>query len=275
MPRPPQDGRTRAGRIVRVLRYLSDCGGSADSTEIRDRMPAYQDDPEHRKWRRDMAVLRSRGLVAVNEPGQGMSARVEMVTLKKPERLFLTFAERDVLAEVEDQFRHGRPAPSPLPEGAAREVDEFARLTRYLEERPGRELTYTQVEQALGLRRRRLTELLEQITVQSENDEYVGSAELPALAWIEYWSPEVHPPDGYICNEDIAAMLGAEAAKTFDPRKHTGQLGFWAYSAAETDDRIDLIDRALAELDLSAEDRDCLYSAQRKLREWKMMLPPG
>lgn len=274
MPRPPRHRWTQAGRMVRVLRYLTDHGDSADSTEIRRGVPGYGGKSGHRLWRRDLNELRCRNLVALKEPGEQMSSRVELVRYVKPQHLFLTVGEHDVLAEVEDRFRRTRPASSPLPEGSAGEVDEFARLTRYLEERPGQELTYTQVGQALGLGHQRLTELLEQITVESENDDYVGeSPEHPALAWIEYWSPDVEPLDGRICAKDVAAVLGAEVAATFDPHERTGQLGFWAYSAAETDDRLELIDHALREPGLTPAQRDRLRSARQKLFQWKAQLP--
>lgn len=262
--------------MVRVFRYLADNDGSAESNAIRDGVPGYGGDSGHRQWRRDLAELRRRGLVIVEDPAPGVCSRIALARLKKPDHLFLTFGEHDVLAEVEDRLRNSCTAPSPLPEGRAREVDEFARLGRYLEERPGQELTYADVGRALGLRRERLTKLLEQIAVESEIDEYVsGAPEHPALAWIEFWSPEAEPPDGYICNIDNAAVLSAAMAETFDSRKRTGQLGFWAYSAAETDDRLRLIYQALAELDLTPAQRDRLESAEAKLREWKTLLPPG
>jgi hypothetical protein len=258
--------------MVRVLRFLSDRGGSADSSEIRRGVPGYGGESGHRLWRRDLAELRGRGLVAPKRLGQELSSRVETMPLVKPGTLFLTRAEHDALARVEDRFGDRRPAGSPLPEQTTPDLRELAALTRYLEERPGRELTYRQVETALGLSQDRLTQLLRQI-VELDEDIRDYTDKHPALGWIVHVPPDRDDPEGYICNEDAAAELDAELEATFDPGERTGQLGFFAYSAHEADDRLVLIEQALAELDVAASDRDHLLQAQWKLRQWRAQLP--
>jgi hypothetical protein len=271
MPRPPQHGCTHAGRMARVLRYLADHGGCADSTEIRRGIPGYQGDSGHRLWRRDLAELRRRGLVASHTPGEQMSSRVDLARTMKPGDLFLTLAEHEVLARVEDRLGRTRLAPSPLPADSAPELGDFARLARYLEERPGQDLTYRQVEAALGVRAARLTALLRQIVdFDGEIGDFTGLH--PALEWIEYVPPDEEEPEGWIRAEPPARVLGAALKETLDPRERTGQLGFWAYSAEEADDRLDLIACALAEPDLSPGQRDCLLGARRKLYQWRAHL---
>ncbi|GEM_PF-4493183 len=260
--------------MVRVLRYLADYGGSADSAEIRRGVPGYEGESGHRLWRRDLRELQSRGLVTSKSPGEGMKAEILLARLVKPQRLFLTLDEHEALAEIEDRLVRAEPRPSPLPEESWHGLHNLGRLARYLEERPGQKLTYAQVEQALGLQRERLTELLRQITVEDEYEEYVyGSAEHPALDWIDHMPPDEEDQDGWVRSEDVAAVLGVELEAVFDPHDRTGQLGLFAYSAAEADDRLDLIGRALTELDLSADQRRLLDSARGKLREWRALLP--
>ncbi len=272
MPRPPRHGLTHAGRMARVLRYLADHGGSADSTEIRCGIPGYEGDSGHRLWRHDLAELRCRGLVAPHALGEQMSSRVELARVMKPGDLFLTLAEHEVLAGVEDRLGRTRLAPSPLPADSSPELGDLARLARYLEERPGQDLTYRQVEAALGVRAGRLTALLRQIVdLDAEIGDFTGLH--PALEWIEYVPPEEDEPEGWIRVEPAAKVLGAALKETLDPRERTGQLGFWAYSAEEADDRLDLIARALAEPGVSPGQRDCLLDARRKLHQWRAHLP--
>lgn len=259
--------------MVRVLRYLADCGGSADSGEIRRGVPAYEGESGHRAWRRDLRELRARGVVAAKTRGEEMSSRVELVRLVKPQYLFLTRSEHEALAEVEDRLRRRGSAPLPLPGDGTRDVSDMARLARYLEERPGQDLTYAQVEQALGLGRDQLTGLLRQIV---EADEVIRdfTRRHPGLDWIDYSPPDDEDPDGTIRTGDTAAALGEAWEDTLDPRDRTGQLGFFAYTAAEADDRIGLIVRALGgRLDLSDERRRLLQGAGRKLRQWRTQLP--
>src|SRR5438309_159045 len=102
MPRPPRHGLTRAGRMVRVLRYLADHGGSASSIEVRAGMAGYSGESGHRLWRMDLRELRLRGLVRAHEPGEELSSRVELMPMLKPRDLFLTRAEHAVLARATD-----------------------------------------------------------------------------------------------------------------------------------------------------------------------------
>lgn len=270
MPRPPRHGQTAAGRIVRVLRYLSDHGGAADSTEIRRGVPGYAGDSGHRMWRRDVAELRRRGLVAPHPDGDRNSSRVELLPMVKPESLFLTLEEHAAVTRVGDQLGDAAPVPSPLEAAAPAELSDLARLTRYLEERPGVTMTYRTVQRALGFGEARLTELLRQV-VDLDEPTFSSGGWHPGLDWIDYLPPDEEDPQG--CISTPAAVLGTVLRRTLHPGRGTGQLGFFAYSAAETDDRLRLIDAALRRLPLTEAERTPLVRARGKLDEWRRRLP--
>jgi len=280
---------TPTERLLTILRCLRDAGNrgnrSITSTRIRALMEnAYAPgDAGDRKWRRDIRILRERGLIETDLPPSrtGISLRVPA----KPERLHLTMVEHRAINRARRVLRPAISTVSPLGavSGAARlEIDEVTRILRFLEEN-GDEVELRQLAQWLGVPERQAFECLEILTrTESFNEGIVTS--------VLFGYGGADDPDGDAdgtdhdaddTDHDTGDDTLPETVSVFrgrvDPRSPTrwrgmDQLGFFPYSLPETDDRLGLIEEALASDRIADDLHPALDSARQKLAEWKCEL---
>lgn len=270
--------------IVRCLRDATNRGQrSLASTAIKERMNhEYEGAAGDRKWRRDIRILRERGLITTDLPSNrtGIALRVP----PKPQRLHLTREEHSAINRARQALRPGVSAVSPLgaPTGGARlEVDEVTRILRFLEEN-GDEVEFAQLAQWLGVSERRVFEL-----VDIFRREAVFPDGLVASVVIGYADEQGDPdepgdPDG---QEDliedpvpvsVSVVRGCVDAQSPTRWRGMDQLGFFPYALPETDDRLALIDEALSGDGearwLAQELVPALRGARRKLLQWRSEL---
>jgi DNA-binding Lrp family transcriptional regulator len=222
-------------------------------------------DAGDRKWRRDIRALRQRGLIETDLPPSrtGISLRVPA----KPERLHLTMVEHRAINRARRALRPGIPTVSPLGASgaAALEIDEVTRILRFVEEN-GDEVELRQLAQLLGVSERQAFDLLDVLTREGVFSEGI-------VASVEFgYSDTDDDTDEDPLPDTVTVFRGR-----IDPRSPTrwrgmDQLGFFPYSLPETDDRLALIDEALASKRIAEDLHPALHSARRKLAEWKCEL---
>ena len=266
MPRPPRYGLGPAGRVVRLLAYLSDHGGSADSVDIRRGIPSYQGSTGHRMWRRDLRELRSRGLICPHDPADPQGTAVVLAPLTKPKDLFLTRAEHEALQRARRLLGRTASSAAPLPADAPDDLRALYRVVRYVEERGHRPIPFAEATKDLGVTEVELTALLRQV-VEFDAEVEEDPAHHRALDWIDYLPPDADDPVGFLRMVDPAEAAGDAANTIWGHDRGTGQLGHFAYSYEETAERLALIADAetsgLKEADLVR-----LRSARLKLELW-------
>jgi hypothetical protein len=259
---------TPTERLLTILRCLRDAKNrgepSATSTRIQELMGGvYAGDAGDRKWRRDIRVLRERGLIETDLPPNrtGICLRVPA----KPQRLHLTGEEHAAINRARRLLRPGISTVSPLEpaSGAAGlEIDEVTRVLRFLEEN-GDEVELGGLAQLLEVPDRRAFELLEVLTREGVFQEGI-------VASVQFGYSDETDDDPL---PDTVSLFRGRV----DPRSPTrwrgmDQLGFFPYSLPETDDRLAIIDEALAAGPIPDDLYPALRSACRKLEEWKREL---
>ncbi len=139
----------------------------------------------------------------------------------------------------------------------------MTRVLRFVEEN-GDEVELGRLAQWLGVPDRRAFELLDVLTREGVFREGI-------VASVQFGYSRDEMDDDPL--PDTVSLFRGRV----DPRSPTrwrgmDQLGFFPYSLPETEDRLALIDEALA-ADLIADDlHPALHSARRKLGEWKCEL---
>lgn len=258
---------TPTERLLTILRHLKDAKDSgavdtATSAAIQHNMAGvYQGQSGKRKWRRDIQTLRDRSLVETDLPPNRTG--IQLRGGRKPERLHLTVEEHEAINRARISLRAGISTVSPLglaADGAREELDEVTRILRFLEEN-GDEVSLAQLARGLDDSEQRAFELVDALTADGVfADGLVASVEFgydddddddnlrPSTVWVLRGRDRRHPTRG----------------------RGMDELGFFPYSLAETNDRIALIERALA-ADHQSSLRMCeaLESAHRKLSEWR------
>jgi hypothetical protein len=249
--------------ILRCLRDAKNRGeSSATSARIQELMvEAYPSgDAGDRKWRRDIRTLRQRGLIATDLPPNrtGISLRVPA----KPERLHLTMVEHRAINFARRALRPGIPTVSPLGASgaAALEIDEVTRILRFVEEN-GDEVELRQLAQLLGVSEWEAFDLLDVLTRE-------GVFRGGIVASVEFGYSD-DDTDDHPLPDTVTVFRGRVHPRS--PMRWGGmdELGFFPYSLPETDDRLALIDDALASHRISDDLHPALLSARRKLAEWK------
>ncbi len=271
---------TPTERLLTILRCLRDVNKrgqrSTTSTEIRELMgEVYAGDAGERMWRRDIRVLRDRSLIATDLPPSrtGMSLRVPL----KPERLHLKMSEHRAINVARHALRPAISAISPLestPGTARLEIDEVTRVLRFLEEN-GDEVELGRLAQWLGVSEQRAFESLDVLTRE-------GIFHGGIVASVQFgYSAGDDDMDDDSSDDDMNDDPVPDTVSVFRGRVHRGsptrgagmdQLGFFPYSLPETDDRLALIDEALASNRIAEDLHPALNSARRKLAEWKCEL---
>jgi len=268
MPRQPSHGHDAVNRMVRILRYLGDHGRRASSNEIREGIPEYRGDTGNRMFRRDLRNLRERGLVRTGVPGFPRSTGIELCTPMKPTDLHLTNDEHEALSRLRSGISQRAAGAEVVEAGGTWDLTRAVRLMRYMEEHPNRQIASSEVARAIRISMPELAKLLKR--VRDEDDWVLQQREglLLALSGLEMDADDDRTPNeppAWLEFVDEARALGNA---TLDPRQGTGQLGCFAYTEAEAEDRLAVIDDALDDPSIDAPTVHLLESASGKLRDW-------
>jgi hypothetical protein len=262
---------TPTERLLTILRHLKDAkeSGAIDagtSAAIQQTMDGeYRGQSGKRKWRRDIQTLRERGLIETDRPPNRTG--IALRGARKPERLHLSAEEHAAINHARRQLRAGISTASPLgrPAGDVRdEVDDVTRILRFLEENDD-EASLAELAHWLDIPQARAFELVDALTADGVfADGLVASVEFG-------YDDDAGDDDEDIRPSTVWVLRGRNRNS---PTRGRGmdELGFFPYSLAETNDRLALIDRALADDRVSSPMREALESAHRKLSEWRVGL---
>lgn len=163
-------------------------------------------------------------------------------------------------------LRAGISEVSPLGEqmgGDRAEIDDVTRILRFLEEE-GDDVSLAQLAQWLDVPEQRAFELVDVLTADGV---YVDGL----VASVEFGYNDEEQRDLRPCT--VWVLRGRNRRGSPTRGRGMDEMGFFPYSLAETKDRIDLIDRALAGGNrIPDKMREALRSACRKLSEWRVEL---
>jgi len=259
---------TPTERLLTILRLLGDAQdrrGAAKSTRIREKMgDVYDGVAGARMWRRDIRTLRERGLLETDQttpttPNRtGISLRVP----PKPGPLHLTRHEHAAISQARRALRPGPSAVSPL--GGAqgsedREIDLGARIVRFLEENDD-EVELVQLAEWLDRPESDVFGLIDIFTREG-----VVTEGLVRSIEFGYENDDPRP-------DTVRVIRGRSSIGSPTRGRGMDELGFFPYSLAETDDRLSLIEQALAADGMDEGLRPDLVSARSKLDEWRSFL---
>jgi hypothetical protein len=262
---------TPTERLLTILRHLKEAGesGAVDagtSAAIQQAMDGvYRGQSGQRKWRRDIQALRDRGLIKTDLPPNRTG--IQLSGPPKPERLHLTWQEHDAINQAREMLRIGISEVSPLGEqmgGDRAEVDDVTRLLRFLEENED-EVSLVQLAQWLDVPEQRAFELVDILTADGVFvDGLVATVEFGGYDDEEQEEPRP---------STVWVLRGRNRRSSPTRGRGMDELGFFPYSSAETNDRIELINRALASGNrISDKMREALCRAACKLAEWRAEL---
>lgn len=253
-----------------ILRHLKEAGesGAVDagtSAVIQEAMDGvYRGRSGKRKWRRDIQALRDRSLIQTDLPPNRKGIR--LAGPRKPERLHLTWQEHDAIKRAREMLRVGISEASPLGEqmgGDYREVDDVTRILRFLEESED-EVSLAQLAQWLHVPEQRAFELVDVLAADGVFAEGL-------VATVEFGYDDEEQEDPRPCT--VWVLRGRNRRSSPTRARGMDELGFFPYSSAETNDRIDLINRALTSGNqIPDEMHEALCRACRKLSEWRVEL---
>lgn len=275
-------GYTPTQRMLALLALLRENrrpnAPAVTTDQIRDRVPAYAGDDEASRKRlgRDISVLAARGIVercvtddylADNRDG------VRLIEEIKPEIYELTPDEHDAIAQARRALRPGPLAPA-LPDGPASpqaaDLDLHMRLLRAVEEHHD-QVPLDELVSLLGVPRARAVEALRAL------DDLRGTGAFTGLTPV--YDDRDATDDEIERGDDIEAVMIIRRAER--PRRNPllglglDELGRFAYTWHECEDRLDLIRTALTTWapEHAPHLREPLETAKTKLRNWQAELP--
>jgi hypothetical protein len=296
-PRRAPRGLTPTQRMAGVLRYLAFRNTAVSSDDLRALTVDYAGESGDRKLRRDLRELRKRHLVETGLGTHSRNSGVRLRHLVKHPSLHLTRGEHAALARARNRLGLGPALVEPR-RGPGRHLDLALAVVRYLEEGVG-EVTGRELAERLDLPVAELHAVLLALTSNPTADpasQMTGTPALDNLVFVEevFDDEDDDGPDPAPVVDFTVALQTAENLLAVDARAGLRQkrrlahdrsaaglsvsptagqgldvFGRFAYSLAETRDRLDLIDRALADPGTSRDDRQALLSAGGKLAEWR------
>ncbi len=274
-------------RLTRLLAFLRRNHRAAVTTRhIAQSIAEYGDDKAGRfLLARDLRMLRSRGMVATGLTEGPATNRdgVRIVAWDKPAGYVLTAAEYTALTAARRHLRRGAPVVSALPDGdpavpLPAGFDSLLRLVRVCEEQGG-DVSVSDLCRLLDLPRPAVLGLVEDLADLRDT----GDARLfTTVADVYCRCPDCQAdPDGETAashGEALAvAVVRTDRAKPLATQtKGLGldELGRFAYTFAEVQDRLALIDQALDGWAQTHSHWDVphLQTAQGKLMHWRSHL---
>jgi len=250
---------TPTQRLVAILAVLRRARRVLPASEVQDRVGDYGGDPSaaERKWRRDIRILRERGLLATDLTTRTTPNRdgLALVRHVKPQLYELTEDEHATLRRARREVGTTRSAPSPVPVSgdlaesagtAGGDLERAAQLVRYLEDVglfPGLVLHYPS---SLGV---------------GETDD-AGAERLAAEA-------------GAITLVSLLRLARYDGTGSPTRGRGLDEIGRFAYSLPEVEDRLRLIEtitQAWAGRPERRADVDRLDSVRWKLESWRSEL---
>ena len=264
---------TPTERLLTILRQLKEAkeSGAIDagtSVAIQQTMDGvYRGQSGQRKWRRDIQSLRDRGLIETDLPPNRTGIR--LTGARKPERLHLTAEEHAAINHARRLLHPGIPMASPLGRpgsGGREDVDDITRVLRFLEENDD-EVSLAQLAHWLDIPEKRAFEMVDSLTAEG-----VFADGLVASVEFGYDDDEEDGDDVDDLRPSTVWVLRGRNRHSPTRGRGMDELGFFPYSLAETNDRIGLIDEALASDRISPRILEALDRAHRKLCEWRLEL---
>lgn len=254
--------------IVRLLRGAV----VGESTLIREQMgDVYDGTAGARKWRRDIRTLRDRGLIETDlRDGMARPNRtgIRLRVPAKPERLHLTRAEHMAINLARQTLRRDISTVSPFgtlsPNTASDEIDYVGRILRCLDDNED-EIELVQLAQWLQLSEDRVFELVDVLTKEG-----VVRNGLVTSVEFGYGNDEDDDQADDVLRPDTVRVLRGSDSRRPTRGHGMDELGFFPYSLAETNERLALIDEAMAAAGIDERlNTDDLRTAQNKLAEWQ------
>ncbi|MGY1653422.1 hypothetical protein [Geodermatophilus sp. SYSU D01119] len=277
---------TPTQRMAAILRHLARAERGLVSTvrlrrlcpddyEIRAGMDAQEVAARERKFRHDIQHLRRRELIetgfTTGRPDLDNRQGVRLVRyMKKDPDLHLRPEEHEALARA--RARLGRPVPGAgTGRGRGRYLDLGLAVVRHLEEHGTDWVSGRELAAATGVRRGLL---LDALAALADNPVADPRPDDPVVDDLEV----VFPDDGG--SEDVDFLVRILEAATRDrvrsasPTYGRGlhHLGRFAYTHAETDERLDLVAVALQDPRTPADDVEPLTRARARLLRWHLAL---
>jgi hypothetical protein len=254
--------------MVRLLRYLAEHDGNAGSADVRRGIPAYHGDSGDRLYRRDLGELKRRGLVRSQVEGFPRNSGIALARPMKSPDLHLTRHEHEALVSLAIASGAIEPMPAPVAGPAGDEFARATRLLRYLEERCGQWAPADEAAAAAGVAMDDLPHLLTQIR---DEDDWVVQVRGGHRAIMGVELEEDPDTAGIEAPRSLRLAESADLLRqaTLDPDGGTGQLGLFAYSAEEVEQRLALIEAACAAGNLDGPTNEVLESAAAKLHRWR------
>jgi hypothetical protein len=287
-------GLTPTQRMAAILRYLSfRYPASVATGTLRAITKDYADDEGDRTLRRDLKELRDRRLVQTGLADHPHLSGVKLAVPMKHRRLHLNRREHAALARARQRLRPG-PAVVEVHGGRGRHLDLALAVVRYLEEGVG-EARGREIADAFGLRIDTLYAVLGPFVFNPAEDPANQMKDEPALENLDLHNEVFDEDDDLVdftvlltkaeslldrpVDEEsapehrLAHIRSAEAASPSPTAGHgLDHFGRFAYTLAETDERRELIGKALFDDGTPEEDLDPLREAEYKLAEWRGLL---
>ena len=276
----PHAARTPTQRMLQVLWLLNRApGGTLQSHELWRAIREYQDGASsgRRLYRMDLASLKARGLVLSGQTTRGIANREAVVlrALDKPRNLHLSAREHAALRAARDSFEDLTPVPvttGPGTRGGAA-LDTLTAAVRVLEEH-GDDMLLSDLAAEVGRDSPTVLAALQQASLlHVGDDEEFVLADLHILCDDEDeeapWAEEETCLDPAAADPKRVSVVVLRGVDTRRPLVNAGlaALGRFAYTMDETQERLALIDRALAAR-LPAMDEYALRDAKDKLERW-------
>ncbi|MGY1703545.1 hypothetical protein ACI79C_03150 [Geodermatophilus sp. SYSU D00697] len=293
-PEDAPTGLTPTQRMAAILRYLSfRYPASVASANLRAITKDYAGDEGDRTLRRDLKELRDRGLVETGLSDHPHLSGVRLAVPTKHRRLHLTRREHAALARARQRLRPG-PAVVEVRSGRGRHLDVALAVIRYLEEGDG-EARGSALARHLGISVDALYAVLGAFVFNPAADPSNQMKDEPALEDLDIEDedideddtlrdflvllrrPQPHrdrPLDGE--DERERRLAHVRSAEGLSPSPTAGHgldhFGRFAYTLAETDERLELISKALFDDGTPEGDITWLQAAEMKLMEWRSLL---
>jgi hypothetical protein len=282
-------GRTASQRLAALLAVLRrpERGSAArgrlrtpvDLSALREALPWYEhSDTGRKRLERDLGVLREIGMVqtGVLSEASGRRDAIRLIDLDKPERLELRAAEHAALGLARRHLRRGMPYPSSLPAAVApraERLDPLMRLLRIAEEHDDRTpVTVADLAHLLGTTRDDVRLLMAE----------AGGLDLPdafVSLLLDYGGFDAEAGDAAEHDDDPTGVTITkdDALPGRSPTLNRGldEIGRFAYTRMECDDRIALVEEAEASGWTARQPEHvgkALKTARRKLRTWRDIL---
>jgi hypothetical protein len=256
-------------RMAAILGRLAATPGRAvSSAELRVLVPDYGGDRGNRLYRRDLRELRERNFVRTDISSTETPRRtgVQLRVRGKAPELHLSRREHAALVRARARLRPG-PVGVEVRTGRGRQLDVALAVVRYLEEGIG-EASVSWLASHLGVSAVELRDALWALEEHAYPDQLgfpdiVVDADEDELGEDEDWTVRLSGVPR------LFAVLAAEEHGG-SPTEHRGldHFGRFAYTAAETAERLELILVALDDDRTSDNDRAALANAMDKLEQW-------